>query len=380
MRVESQWFTEVSPTKSKLNAIASTGDKVWIVGDNGTILFRNGIEWIRNNSGTKENLYSICMIDNFSGWAVGAKGTIIKFDGKNWNSVWSPTTKDLHSVFFRDRSNGLAVGESGTVLIFKGDNWQVFNFPTKANLFSVWFKENNIWIGGGMECENVPIFKMLYDNNQSVTITSPSFSIIYGVYFLDESHGWAVGGPSTLLFFNGISWEPANVHDAYPSLLSLYFQDESNGICVGYQGAILVFKDGQWNKEKLSFDNDLYGCLMKDGITYAVGDRGIILRRNQSNVNDNISRILDKPDLMDIYPNPCNTFLEVEISNDEDYDTRIITISNTSGNILMKKVYNNKTLTDKLRIDVSTLKNGMYFITLNSGKIKYKSLKFVVKH
>ena len=380
MPAESQWLIEKSPTERKLNAIASGGDKVWIVGDNGTILFRNATEWIHYNSITSENLYSIFMMDNISGWIVGAKGTILKYDGKNWNSVSSPTTKNLHSVFFRDKNNGIAVGESGTVLICKGDNWKIYSFPTNVNLFSVFFKDNEVWIGGGLECVNVPIFKMLYDNNESIANTSASFSTIYSIYFPDQSHGWAVGSPSTLMSFNGFGWEQVEISESYPSLLSLHFQNESNGMCVGYQGTILIFKDGQWSKEKLSVDEDLYGCLMKDGISYAVGDKGIILRKDQSNVNDNYPGISEKFDLLDIYPNPCNTFLEVEISDDKDYDTRIITITNTSGNILMKKEYSGKSLTDKLRIDVSELKNGMYFITLNSGKTKYKSLKFVVKH
>lgn len=52
----------------------------WIAGNGGTILRSSdkGRSWIRQDSGTKENLYGLFMTKKY-GWAVGAKGSIIQY-------------------------------------------------------------------------------------------------------------------------------------------------------------------------------------------------------------------------------------------------------------------------------------------------------------
>jgi photosystem II stability/assembly factor-like uncharacterized protein len=52
----------------------------WIVGYGGTILRSSdkGRSWIKQDSGTKENLYGLFMMKKF-GWAVGAKGLIVQY-------------------------------------------------------------------------------------------------------------------------------------------------------------------------------------------------------------------------------------------------------------------------------------------------------------
>jgi photosystem II stability/assembly factor-like uncharacterized protein len=52
----------------------------WIVGYGGTILRSSdkGRTWIKQDSGTKENLYGLFMMKKY-GWAVGAKGLIVQY-------------------------------------------------------------------------------------------------------------------------------------------------------------------------------------------------------------------------------------------------------------------------------------------------------------
>jgi len=99
--VQAQWHLEKCPTKNNLNAISLIDDNSgWIVGEEGTILFKSDGIWKAYKKSTNQDLNSIVMIDNKNGWAVGDKGTIVRYNGNHWELHNSPTNKNLLSVSF----------------------------------------------------------------------------------------------------------------------------------------------------------------------------------------------------------------------------------------------------------------------------------------
>lgn len=73
-------------------------------------------QWTTLNSGTTQDLYSVCFVDANIGWVVGEVGTILKTTdgGAHWTPQSSGVSERLSSVCFLDDNRGFAVGVNGT--------------------------------------------------------------------------------------------------------------------------------------------------------------------------------------------------------------------------------------------------------------------------
>ena len=71
----------VSARSTLLNVQFVTDDRCWAVGRSGTILRTDdgGLTWIEQESGTKQNLYSL-YLDKKTGWAVGGGGMLLRYE------------------------------------------------------------------------------------------------------------------------------------------------------------------------------------------------------------------------------------------------------------------------------------------------------------
>jgi photosystem II stability/assembly factor-like uncharacterized protein len=71
----------VSAKSSLLNVQFVTDDHCWAVGRSGTILRSDdgGLTWIAQESGTKQNLYSLYLVKK-TGWAVGGGGMLLRYE------------------------------------------------------------------------------------------------------------------------------------------------------------------------------------------------------------------------------------------------------------------------------------------------------------
>jgi photosystem II stability/assembly factor-like uncharacterized protein len=71
----------VSAKSTLLNVQYVTDDHCWAVGRSGTILRTDdgGLTWIEQQSGTKQNLYSLYLVKK-TGWAVGGGGMLLRYE------------------------------------------------------------------------------------------------------------------------------------------------------------------------------------------------------------------------------------------------------------------------------------------------------------
>ncbi|MGB8491895.1 MAG: hypothetical protein WCE64_12635, partial [Bacteroidales bacterium] len=170
--LNAQWIMEKSNTSDNLNSIFLYGENsAWIVGDNGTMLYRNAFKWMEYPKVTANNLYSVLLLDENQGWAVGSKGTILYFNGSRWENFPSPTAETLFSVSFLDPENGFAVGTNGVILEYIKDSWKVMEQYTRGKLFTVVCKDDISIIGGGLENMSIPLRIYNFNFNKN-TISS----------------------------------------------------------------------------------------------------------------------------------------------------------------------------------------------------------------
>ncbi|MCK9571411.1 YCF48-related protein, partial [Candidatus Pacearchaeota archaeon] len=189
---------------------------VWAVGhnsaagDDGAIVFYDGLNWTPQVSGVNYTLYDVCAISTTVAWAVGSNGTILKTTdgGANWVPQVSGTTKILHGVVAFDVNTVYVVGDTGTILKTTdgGANWVAQVSGTTQQLLDVSLTDATHAIAIG---DAGTILKTTDGTNWAAP-ASGTTDDLYGVSYLDATHAWAVGDNGTIVFSGdaGVTWGP----------------------------------------------------------------------------------------------------------------------------------------------------------------------------
>lgn len=132
---------------------------------------------------------------------------------------------------------------------------------------------------------------ILYSDDQGKTWTQakvPSRQLLTAVFFVDDSHGWAVGHDSQILATTdgGVTWTKQfeDLKREAP-LLDVWFKDANTGFAVGAYGALLTTTDGgaHWadvsdridNEDQFHYNGIAY---VKDAGLFIVGEQGSMFR------------------------------------------------------------------------------------------------------
>lgn len=133
---------------------------------------------------------------------------------------------------------------------------------------------------------------LLSDDNGASWVQAkvPTKQMLTAVFFVDDSHGWAVGHDAQILASTdgGATWvkqfEDLEREDGAP-FLDVWFKDRNNGFVVGAYGALLETTDGGANwvdiGERMG-NEDLYHLNaiveVKDSGLFVVGEQGVMFR------------------------------------------------------------------------------------------------------
>ncbi|MHA6494445.1 YCF48-related protein [Pseudomonas borbori] len=134
---------------------------------------------------------------------------------------------------------------------------------------------------------------ILYSDDNAATWTQakvPTKQMLTAVYFVDDSHGWAVGHDAQILASvdGGSTWvkqfEDREREEGAP-FLDVWFKDQNTGFVVGAYGALFTTSDGgkTWNDVGDRLDSEdgyhLNGIIeVKDAGLFAVGELGGMFR------------------------------------------------------------------------------------------------------
>ena len=197
-------------TRIALNAIQFIDDyNGWVVGDSGTIYHttNSGIDWIKQITGTKENLKSLCFLDSENGW-VSADTNILHTanTGNNW--VLKNIGYSLSSIFFISSSIGWCTRDgfytTPTGGIMKTtDSGITWNEVYDKNTTAIYFIDANIgWaIEKGWEVfHDIGMIIKTTDGGLSWVnkLTQPGLSF-NDIFFINENTGWVTGNFATIL-------------------------------------------------------------------------------------------------------------------------------------------------------------------------------------
>lgn len=380
LNAQEAWKVEDCDVSEDLNAIHFfNNDTGWIVGNNGIMLYKSGEKWLVYPKITNEDLYSVFLTGKESGWAVGSKGTILKLEGRNWDNVTSPTRATLYDISFLDSSHGRAVGANGTILTFETGIWSKSKNNTKGILHAVSYGKDFNLISGGMEYGSVPISKYQIDEPEAFYTYDPGYYFIKDIAVLPDGQAWAVGTAGIFLHFNGIEWIRSGSHENVPTLNSISFYDFTDGIAVGFGGILLRYQEGEWDKEDSPSSVTLNGSAVSGRTYYAVGNNGTILTKSRVPYMDEsltgTSQILLK---VDSYPNPASDYIDIVLPETNAINASDLSILNADGKVLLKMSIEPGTAGSTVRINTSSMSNGMYLIHLRSKSDDLAYGKFMV--
>lgn len=151
------------PQGNSLNAVwGSSPDKMWAVGDVGTVMRYQGGVWTAVAVPTSENLFGVWGTDDESVWIVGTGGTILHYEHGKWEpqmgipqasflDIWGRSAADLWVVGGNDRN--------GTIMHRSGTTWtqvRAMAIPTLYGVTGFEGKPGVVWVAG----ENRTIFSV----------------------------------------------------------------------------------------------------------------------------------------------------------------------------------------------------------------------------
>jgi photosystem II stability/assembly factor-like uncharacterized protein len=119
------WTKQTVGTTGTLYHIDFRNDKKgWAVGERGTLLRTTdgGETWTVAPTNVNVTLLSVQFLNDDEGWAIGRGGTILRSvdEGKTWVRQESTTKQNLYSIYF-NKKIGWAVGGAGVVLRYEHD-------------------------------------------------------------------------------------------------------------------------------------------------------------------------------------------------------------------------------------------------------------------
>jgi photosystem II stability/assembly factor-like uncharacterized protein len=305
---------------------------------------------------------AIYMIDENEGYAGGANGRVYRTTdgGENWIAIGSISVT-LTDIDFATTTQGYCCGDDGAVFSITPQGVENLNSGLASNLNGISAASvNNVWIVGAGN--------IVYYNGTTFDFQTGPVGTYNSIYFIDDDEGW-VNGNSGILGHTengGTTWTPQINPDLdRRALYDLFFQNENKGWAVGYDGIILKTSDGgnNWNIEGEGLSSvRLRGVHFTSATNgYVVGNGKTLLKYGELTGTHEVTETLQ----FEIFPNPAASVVSIQ-SVLFSQELATIEITDMQGRKLREKQI--PAGTEEIEIDVSSLKNGVYFCKLITEK------------
>lgn len=361
--------------------------------------------WVKQESGTTEDLYSIYFLNTDTGFASGSNGTIIKTTdgGSSWATAHSNTTERISSLHFTNIQTGFAVCGSGLLKTTdSGENWffqdsaswltgirfinQDTGFACGSGIILKTTDGGNTWVRQpGMSGTVISFFAadadvfyigsdysyILKTINGGIdwdVIHGPGFPVYYyGLHFMNPDTGFAAGGGWAMGSEAGIIMKTTDGGTSWggftsdKTVRSVHFVSNTSGYAAGNYGTIYKTNDtgNYWSQLNSGVTSNLNYIWFSDASTgYAVGTNGVILKTSNSGLG-NISANNDETNFS-IFPNPFADRVTLKTLNYTSEEE--ICIYSIHGTL----IFSQEILNPETSLDLSFLEQGIYFAELKS--------------
>lgn len=346
-----------------------------------------------------------------NGWEPGVLKTID--EGKSWNYIKSFNDTTVYRISandmqFLDEKSGWIAGKyeryetsgNGAAIFTTSDGgeswervWHKVSSPQAENdywLNSVYIVNNKLWAVGNLG------LVVNSDDLENFSIIDAGTELPLGnVFFKDWGHIWITGGfgnpwqeefQSVLIrsIDNGATWETYQFSDFI--IHDLYFETIHHGWAVGTdtteKGIILETIDGgkSWKVEADKLPFSMHTLKAQKGYLWAIGDNGIILRRELENWIESAPELSGEENLIlqQNFPNPFNSITNISYQLSEATNI-VLSIFNTLGQRITTLDTGEKSPgTYRVEWNATGIKPGLYYYRLETGKGVSETRKLVL--
>ena len=144
----------MTPARSNLLDVwGNADDQFWAVGEGGTVLRWDGMNWLKVPTGamggTAQNLRAVWGSAADDVWVVGTEATILHWNGTRFEARSPSAHYALNDVWGRSKSEVYAVGSGGVALRYDGNEWKELKTGTRSSLQSVFGDERGrVFVAG----------------------------------------------------------------------------------------------------------------------------------------------------------------------------------------------------------------------------------------
>lgn len=426
------WTSQNCGGSTSRSVFCLDADNVWLLGSN-VVYYSNDLGgfWQKQLEIISSSFQSVFFIDSERGWAAGSSKLMYTNNGGLYWELVNDTIGG-YDIYFTDENHGWIAGHSGMIYHTSdgGNSWEIQESGTTDPLNSIHFTDPlNGWVaGGGYYGYDTVLFHTTDGGNSWHPQEIFGDGIIYSLFFTDESHGWAACGSYLLYTTNGGEiWDSVNIVNQYEYYIkTLYFVDNLNGWIAGGDGAILRTFDGglTWEPQYSGVESMLKSIFFIDeyqgwvgggdynypavilhtsdgGNTWqnqcndvgrwftsvyfsdfengwAVGFSGIIMHTDNGGavwVPENLDNRLTSE--ISIYPNPSSGRFNLSYMLSKPGIVKV-NVLNLHGETLQNFSTGNQNPGEHiLKVDLSQLPDGLYFIRLQAGK-RVETVKVVL--
>jgi len=421
-----EWTVLQRQFGNKSNGVAIIGDKIWAVGDGGTIHYADdfGSNWFLLPDVIGTNLYKIGAADDNRIIAIGYASSLTKTNdgGANWESgsvvADNTVTSQLWGIDFATSDIGWVSGSEGFIAktIDGSGSWTLQG----ENVTGEWlrsilaYNENVVWVVGNngtilktTDSGDTWVFqgsgitsRTLYDidawDENRLAIVGDKSTFLYtgdggktwqesvhdltgekkltALRIVDETHTWAVGSDGIILFSSdvGANWSNQS-SPTTADLDGIYFKDASSGWIVGEGGFIFETSDGgsSWKQVASGVtEKDLKSIIVTDdGKVFACGYSGVVVRYGPVigiAVENESTEIITQFRLCQNYPNPFNPTTSINYHVPICYHVNI-TVYNQVGQKVITLVDETKSAgSHQISWNAENLPTGIYFVKMTT--------------
>lgn len=231
----------------------------WVVGDLGRVFKTTdgGLSWQRQEVAGRNPFFGVSCLDSQRAWVSSLAGRVYRTTdgGATWTEQQTPVDRNLFKIAFVSPQRGTAVGDFGAIVHTEdgGETWQEVLLPED-------FKLPDSALDSGV---------------------LPNDALLYGLSFVDETHGWISGEFGTILATEdgGQTWKQQS-SGLETTLFGIDFADRNVGITVGIDSVALRTDDGgqTWRLLRTPFEErSFYEVGLSGQYGWIVGGQGTLL-------------------------------------------------------------------------------------------------------
>lgn len=360
------------------------------VGANGTVVSTDdgGETWETLNTGYDTDFEGVKYVAQDTIIIVGYGGTILRTTngGIMWGSIDNPGNNAiLYDIDIDSASGSGLIAGSGNLLMWTEDvgaSWEFIDGGYMNNYYGAFMANSDFGIVVGRNAIFQPLLGYTQNGGDSWSY-QPIYPVFgttaveatgYDAYFFNADDGFIAGSTWNGSGFvtNEVNWgsDGWQATELEQPIYAIDFANDNLGVVAGWLGYMAETHNGgaTWtqvttmaNREPGKFND----AKLFETTGYAVTENGVVFKKiSTTNVGEGPNPVKE----FMIYPNPADEgFTSLHLMMNRKTEIAVNVMDMTGRNVMKMKSFDVNQGGEKIRLNTSNLKTGVYLVVVNAG-------------